>query len=262
MSDADKLEIAREHGFVPEDEWNPERPPPKGGFKTAEEFLDDAPAMLLSMRKQNKKLVNTVSGLKQTLDQTITDSRAVTALVQQGFEREKREKEALKLQLEAQRKAAIDEGDSEAAIDADRKILALEAAPTNVPANGEIPPQQKARIQSWLRENDWYVRDPYLRDRCDELSAELEAEGVPLGQARLDAVAQKVRERYPDRVNSSAGLDIAAGHPNIGSKRPGPDNGKTFANLPQDARDAYERFHKLNSKLSKSQYLAEYEWEA
>jgi len=260
MSVEEREKIARDAGWIPEGEWDENKTPPKS-FKTADEFLDDAPMMLLSTRKSVSKLENQVEKLNKKLGQTVTDSRAVNALVQQNYEREKREKDRLLLQLERDKAEAIAEGDVEAGIAADRDIASLnaDAQPQSGGANG-INAQQQAVVDQWVAANPWYARDPELRELSAEISKTLEAEGVPPGAQRLAAVSREVRARYPDRTSDPV-YGGAPGNPASGVQSVNRSSGRAFDDLPKEAQDAYTRFKKLNPALTKPQYLAQFEWE-
>jgi len=257
MSVEDREKLARDAGWIPEGEWDSNKTPPKS-FKTADEFLDDAPLMLLSMRKSQTKLESQLAKTNEKLSQTVTDSRAVNALVQQNYEREKREKERLLRQLEGDKQTAIAEGDAEAAIAADREMATLQADPTPQPGTS---PDQQAVVNQWIAQNQWYERDPELRDIAAGISMQLETQGVPPGPQRLAAVSKEIRGRYPDRVSSDPVIGGAPGNPEGNARPVGRSNGRTFDDLPKEAQSAYTRFKKLNPALTKPQYLAEFEWE-
>jgi len=257
MSVEDREKLAREAGWIPEGDWDASKTPPKN-FKTADEFLDDAPLMLLSSRKAMSKLEAKLEKVDAKLKQTVTDSRAVNALVQQGFDREKREKERLLRQYEGDKAEAVAQGDVEAGIQADREIASLQ---TEAPAASGVTPAQQAVVDQWVGANPWYARDPELREVAAELSVQFEAQGVPPGEARLAAVSREVRARYPDRTASDPVLGGAPGNPRSDARPVARTNGRTFDDLPKESQSAYNRFKKLNPALTKPQYLAEYEWE-
>lgn len=256
MSSEDREKLAREAGWISEDEWDPKKTPPKV-FKSADEFLDDAPLMLLSQRKAMSKLENKFEKLSGKLEQTVTDSRAVNALVQQNYEREKREKDRLKRQLEGDKAEAIAEGNAEGAIVADRELIQLETEPQQA----GVDPQQAAMVDQWVAVNPWYARDPELRDIAADISQQLEAQGIPPGEQRLAAVSREVRARYPDRTSSEPILGGAPGNPASDVSPVGRSSGRSFDDLPKEAQASYNRFKKLNPAMTKPQYLAEYDWE-
>ena len=260
MSVEDREKIAREAGWTPEGEWDEKKTPPKS-FKTADEFLDDAPMMLLSTRKAVSKLESQLKETNEKLRETVTDSRANNALVKRIHQRELREQEREILSRKRDKAEAIAEGDVEAGIAADRDIALLEAdtQPTGSGSNG-ISPQQQAVVDQWVAVNPWYARDPELREVAATISTQLETEGVPPGQQRLAAVSREVRARYPDRTSDPV-YGGAPGNPASGVQSVNRSSGRAFDDLPKAAQDAYNRFKKLNPTLTKPQYLAEYEWE-
>lgn len=257
MSVEDREQLAREGGWIPEDEWDSNKPTPKGGFKTADDFLNDAASMLISSRKQQAKLESKLDKMGKRLEQTVADSRAVNALVQQGYEREKREADRLRQQLEGDKQAAIDIGDSEAAIRADRELSKLEAVQPAVPA---VDPTVEKQVAAWVQRNQWYRDDPELREAAEQISTEIGA-AYPPGLPRLSAVEAEVRRRFPDRVSSAPQIGGTPGNPASNTRPTGRTNGRTFNDLPEEAQSAYTRFKNLNPSMTKTQYLAEYDWE-
>ena len=156
------------------------------------------------------------------------------------------------------KQTAIAEGDAEAAIAADREMATLQADPTPQPGTS---PDQQAVVNQWIAQNQWYERDPELRDIAAGISMQLETQGVPPGPQRLAAVSKEIRGRYPDRVSSDPVIGGAPGNPEGNARPVGRSNGRTFDDLPKEAQSAYTRFKKLNPALTKPQYLAEFEWE-
>ncbi len=252
MSVEDREKLARDAGWTPEGEWDPKKTPPKS-FKTADEFIDDAPLMLVSMRKTLEKM----DKRQEKMEAKLGDSRAVTALVQQGYEREKREKDRLIQQYERDKAEAVAEGNVEAGIQADREISNLQ---TETQPAAKVNPQQQAVVDQWVAANPWYTRDPELRDIAAELSKQFEAQGVPPGEARLAAVSREVRARYPERTASDPILGGAPGNPRGDARPVARTNGRTFDDLPKEAQDAYNRFKAQNKALTKPQYLDQYQW--
>ncbi|GAH46276.1 unnamed protein product, partial [marine sediment metagenome] len=184
---------------------------------------------------------------------------AVNALVQQSYEREKREKDRLFRQLEGEKQAAIDIGDSEAAIRADRELSTLQATPEQPPGPATPTSEQQSQVNAWMERNPWYKENPDLREQAELISREIGA-AYPPGLPRLAAVEAEVRRRFPEQL-SSASVGGSPGNPASGVRQTGRTNGRAFDDLPSDAQEAYHRFKKLNPAMTKPQYLSSYEWE-
>lgn len=255
---AETEQAARDGGWTPENEWDTTKPPPIAGFKSAEEFLQDGAAMMRSTRKANMKLTKLVEELSAKVDAQSTVGANVSALVQQNHDRERRDKDAQKQMLEGQRTAAIAEGDSEAAIQADRALRNLEIPAATA---GQPSEAMKDTVKQWMRDNQWYARDPGLQDEADKISKTLKAQGMQPGPELMAAVAKEIRERFPERVASERPLGGAPGTPEVEPNPIKRGNGRSFDDLPQSAQDAYTAFRKDSPQFSKSAYLANYDWD-
>ncbi len=254
--------LAREGGWTPEHEWDPSKPKPTAGFKTAEEFINDGVQMMKSTRKTNQKLMKMVEELSAKVEAQSAVGEGVSALVRQNMERTKRDEDAQRVSLEGQRTAAIAEGDSEAAIQADRAIQALEKPAIASGRGSEPTPAMKEHVKQWMRDNPWYVNDPGLQEESEKISNVLKATGMKAGPKLMAAVAKAIRERFPERVASERPLGGAPGTPEGDPNPIRRSNGRSFDDLPQTAQDAYTAFQKDSPRFSKSEYLANYDWEA
>lgn len=256
MSNEDREALAREGGWIPEDEWDHTKTPPKSGFKSADEFLDDGIQIQKSMAKKLESMEAKLTKSNEALEQQQTDFRKMSDLVHQSHEAEL---DALKRDLERKRSAAIDEGDSEAAIAADREINELNNRSTSAAG---IDPAAQAAVDRWVSANQWYADNPDLRKEADQIGVLLDREGViPPGPARLAAVEAEIRRRFPDELSSERVVGGAPGSPEGSARTTRKTSGRTYEDLPTEAKSAYDRMKKLNPKLTKSMYTSQYEWE-
>jgi hypothetical protein len=97
-----------------------------------------------------------------------------------------------------------------------------------------------------MQDNAWYKDDPDLAAVADGVSIRLRNERPDLdGRGHLDELTKRVKEGNAQRAPQG--------------------DGRTFADLPQDAKDAYYEFKEMiestGKKYPKEQYLKNYEWE-
>jgi len=256
MSVEDREALAREAGWTPESEWDAEKTPPAKGFKTADEFLDDGAMMLRSTNKQLAKLQKALEEQKTENHQLAEASRKAADLVHQQH---LRELDAQKRDLEGRRQVAIDEGDSEAALRADRELRDIE---NRAPSAAQVDPALSKAVDDWVAANPWYTDNPDLRNQADQIGLRMEREGViPPGPARLAAVEAEVRRLYPDQLSSDPVVGGVPGNPEGARATTRKTSGRAFDDLPNDAQEAYYRMKKTNSSMTKPMYLSQYEWE-
>ena len=259
--DAEAVEqLARESGWVPEDEWEGDKPP-KNGFTTAEQFLENSKYLFPKVRKENQELRKEVKELKQSTKELQQTARQFHDFTQQQITRERAAMEQRIQQLEAERVDAINTGDGARFQATEAEIQALRSQTAQQPAAPAASPEQERLLNEFIEKNPWYANDPVMRDWADAHAARLKAGGVPPGQPIMAAVAEEARRAFPDRFTPEQSGDARPGSVE-GGGTPRNDYGrKTFDDLPNEAQEAYHRFRKLVPGLTKKDYLANYEWE-
>ena len=100
--------------------------------------------------------------------------------------------------IRAEQEAAVESGDIEAHRAAAAKLDKLEkpgAAPKE-----EISPEQRAEeFADWGKENKWYATNAIMQAYADSQAGVIaKSKGGILDRADLDAVAEKVRAKFPD----------------------------------------------------------------
>lgn len=242
---------AREMGWTPPEEWQGN--PPKSGFLTAEEFVKRGETIIPILRGQNKKLAEDIEAMKRQMAELSGAAQSLNEFSQRAIARERQENERLRRQLEARRDQAVNEGDAQTALAADREIARIDAE------RPSIDPGVRREVEQWLADNPWFQTDETMRAWAEGLSQQLRERGYPPGRVILDAVAREARFQFPDRFGGSGARPGAVdGRP--GRQRP-KGNKRTFDDLPQSARDEYRRFTKqLGVPMTPEQYLEQYDW--
>lgn len=259
--DTDWETEARAEGWVPEGEW--EGAAPKHGFLAAKEFVQRGRDVLPIVKAKNRRMEGELAALRSELTDLKGSADRFNRFAQDAIERERREKAALLEQMESRRAQAITDGDGQAAVAAERRIGELrsqvEAAPAYTPPAPQYTEEQLAPVKQFLAANEWYERDPDLRDWADARSVRLRNEGHPPGAALLEKVAQQVREAFPQKFtkSGSAVSSVESG----GRRQPEQFGKRTFDDLPEDAKRAYDSFKRTNPSFTKAQYLNLYEWD-
>ena len=245
---------ARAEGWVPEAEWKGD--PPKHGFLTAEEFVERGKTVIPILNSKLKKRDEEMESLRAELNGIRQTASQFEEFSQKALAREQAERKRLEEALEARRAQAITDGDGTAAVAAERELNQIRQA--TPPAPPPPPPLDEREAQRWVEANPWFGQDPTMQRWARALSKEL----LDTGRARpgidvLNKVAEEAKLAFPDRFAEArprmAGVETAA-------RRQAPNYRRTFDDLPQEAKDSFSQFQKLGVKMTKQQYLDQYDW--
>ena len=257
--DSEQVESeARKQGWKPESEWKGE--PPSRGFVSAEEFLDagDKSLPLVTKRLTSEKddLQSELGEVKAELSKVKQQAARFTDFTNKALHKARQERENAIIALQKERAQAITDADGDKVIETERKIADLNAEPVE----GSGPPPE---VASWLGENPWYEDDDTMRDLANGISLRLKDEQPHLqGVAHLKELEKRVKKAMPSKFENPRRQqgDIVEG----GRRQP-PGNGKTFNDLPADAKQAYADYKELmagmGKEYTKAQYLSGYEWD-
>lgn len=295
---------ARRQGWVPQDEFRgrPET------WKSAEQFLEDGNSNLRIANERADKLDRDLAAANQRLEESGQVLRQLTdqiGSIQSRFvNADKAAYDRARAELRAEMRNAVENADTEAHDRAQRQLDAMDRAPpptetpprptSPAPAPTEqVPEAIKAIARGWGAEpRNAFMADPTLRQLMvaehnlilakDPKYQTLEGQRDGYDQARKSFV-----KRYGDVIaergfghlveNPMRNAPGPAGRPSgdRNTNGRGPRKGRTFDDLPKEAKDAYEKFKRTigprrvqqedgTYKLvpySKEEYLARYEWE-
>jgi len=252
---------ARRLGWVSKEEFKGD--PDK--HRSAEEFLQRGETILPILQRDNKKLHDTVSRFEKELKETKEAAAGVEDLIRKSAEREY--KKQLR-DLERKLDAAIETADVTQARQIRAEISELqtgEPAPKREtkPVGEPDKPQVDPEIQSWIDQNDWFNKSVALRGYATEVYGDLEKQ-FP-GKSRSELLAetkQRTVERFPEKfgVNPKREGAAAVAAPGgvAGTKKPA---GRTYDDLPAEAKKACDKFVKNIPGYTKEKYVKDYEWD-
>lgn len=183
--DALDEERAMAAGWKPKDQWegDPKKWVPADEFNRRGELFGKIDSLSHDLRETKKVL------------RLMQDHHAKVAEVE--YER------ALKTLKEQKRRAMI-EGDTDAVVDIDDRIIDMKAARK---ANEDAPQEQRQtvdpRFVQWTERNGWYNQDNELRAFADEVGlAHARANPDKAPEDVLKYVEQRVRRVYPDKFTN------------------------------------------------------------
>lgn len=239
---------ARKMGWSPPEEFKGD---PKHQLD-AETFYKRGQEMLPILRAQNKKLLSRLDSMERSAKQM---GEFLSKTEQRAYEKALGD-------IRAQQEAAVESGDVEAHRAAAARLDKLEKP--NAPAKEEISEEQRAEeFADWGKENKWYATNSIMQAYADSQANKLAKDkGAILDKADLDAVAEKVRAKFPEEFEDGG---EAAPKPKRAmtegaGNRQASRGGKTFNDLPPEARAACDKYVKQGYVKSREDYVRNYQW--
>lgn len=177
---------ARAQGWVPKDEWTGQ-----GKWRDAEAFLDRGElfSKIDAQRREVRELRKTQEAFNAHLDTV----------------RKAEFKRALEI-IRKEKKDALVEGDPDAVIAADEKMLALQEEARHHAAqpavNTQVDPDAPAQFAAWQAKNTWYSES----NRA--MKAFADVEGIKLAQSGMSAsevlkeIESQVRKEFPEKFTN------------------------------------------------------------
>jgi hypothetical protein len=233
------LAKAEKMGWTPKDQFKGD--PAK--WRPASEFVERGENMLPIVRAQVKRQEREIADLKAGLRE----------LGEYHNKTQQRAYEQALADLKAQRAEAIKNGDGAAFDEVDDKIDDLKkdiAKNTTKKDDDGVDPA----FQEWLSRNAW-ANDPKLQAYGSAVADELRANGTKaIGVELLDLVTKEVKAKFPEKFENPRRNAAAAVEGGSGPRRGG---GKSYADLPADAKAACDRMAR-NGYSDRPKEMAEF----
>lgn len=221
---------ARAMGWTPKEEFKGD--PAK--WRDAGEFVERGENLLPLVKAQNKRLEREVAELKQT---TREFAEHLSKTEQRAYERAIAD-------LKQQRKDALAAGDGEAFEKVDDQIdkLKREAeAKAAKRADKQADDGPDPVYTEWESRNPW-LKDSELSDYAEFAAQKLRQSGEKAtGAEFLDLVAAKVKAQFPTKFTNPRRETAQAVEGAAPGRR---GSGKTYADMPAEARSACDRMAK------------------
>lgn len=260
-------ERARRLGWVPEDQWRG-RP---GAWVPASQFLDrvlaNRPIFEERLEQMERRHATETADLKQKIEESgevlLEISERFKRADQAGYERARR-------QLEEEMESAVAEADTERFREAKGRLDSLKPPePAKQPAkDDETPAKAPAAkpnpiVTEWVADNPWFNKDMVCHQMAEALHVELLRTHPHLSlRDNLDEVTRQVKERFPERFDNPRRRAPSTTTPPSGDRlaRNG-KRGRSYDDLPDDAKKACDKYCRTIPGYTREQYLAIYEWD-
>lgn len=165
--------------------------------------------------------------------------------------------------IRAEQEAAVESGDLEAHRKASEKLDKLEK-PAATPKAETVSDEDRAEdFADWGKANKWYATNSVMQAYADAQAAKIaKTKDGFLDRADLDEVAERVKakfaEDFPDEFGEKARKKPAAVE-GVTAPR-GKLGGKTFNDLPPEARAMCDKWVKNGTIKSREDYVKGYQW--
>jgi hypothetical protein len=232
-SDVEQKAMAQ--GWVPEDQYEG-----NGKWRTAEDFLDRG-ELFSKIDEQNRKLRATEATLV-----ALKEHHKKTA--------ETEYKRALAA-LKAEKKEALDVGDTERVVDIDEQIAETKEEAAKVIAKmdqEQTTPEPNPQFMVWVNRNPWYQNDRAMKIYADTIGDELAAKGMREPTEILLEVERRVKKEFAHKfTNPNRGKPGAV----EGGGRKGSQKQDSFQLTPEETQ-AMNKFVR-HGVMTREEYITE-----
>lgn len=241
---ADEFETAaRAGGWVPKDEF--EGPPDK--WKDAKSYVLHAAEILPSLTKDLRSAKDEIKDVKKTLRE-FGDYHSKTA--QREYERAVKD-------IEARLNEAHASGDAQGVMDAAEDLAELKAEEKTA---RKAPAQSRApELEAFIEENPWYGKDKPLTAACNAIAEEVFNEGYT-GKAQVAEVTRRLKEEFPHKFAKAENPNRRLPGAVEGNGTATRKAGKTFADLPPEAKKMCDEFVRDIKGFTREQFVKDYDW--
>lgn len=225
---------------------------PRDGFKgdeskfvDAAEYVRRGKEIMPFLRKELATSTAKISKLEKTLER-FAEHHSKTEM--RAYEKARRD-------LEAELDQAATAGDAETVRAVTKDIVELEKEVAGKPA---AQPSANDDFTAWKDDSPWYGTDKALSAAFDALCEEVAGEGYSTPKVGLKEAERRLREQFPakfakpenpNRRQAAAVEGVGAG------SRP---RGKSYADLPADAKAACDDFVKRVPGFTRERYVKDF----
>lgn len=229
---------ARKMGWTPKEEFkgDPEK------WRSAEEFVERGenmvPILRDTVRKQERKIADLERNIAEiAVNATKSEQRAVQKALSE---------------LKARQIEAVAAGNTEAFVQIDQEIEDLHKQALESQPKPKGPPPEYVE---WEEKNTWVRNDPVMLAYAESQFEYLKrTKPGMLYSEVLESVSKAVKKEFPDKFSNPRRESA----PSVEGSTPSPKKGgKTYADLPKEAKEACDRFVE-RYKVKREDYVKQY----
>ena len=241
MEERDFASDASKMGWVTEDEWKGK----PDAWRPAKEFVERGENIVPILKDRLKKVEGKYEKDREKIKNLETDIKSIIKLnksaEKKGFNAAKKEYDLKIKELDLEEFDAVQDGDVEKFKEVKEKKEALDEPekPEETKEETNIHPD----FEDWSKKNDWYQKDDELTEYAEFVGDRLRKGGETAeGLDFFKKVEDKVKNAFPTKFtnpNRDEPDKTESGNP-----APVKKGKKTFSDLPDDAKEAYNRLKK------------------
>lgn len=236
-------DIARANGWKPEEEWKGD--PPRDGFKSAAEFVQDGFKIQQTQHDKIDRLQEQLTGINKRMEEMSAGEakRLHKAL------------ESQKARLMAERQEAVETGDTARFSELDEELRQTEQELQQTEQVASDDPFV-AGEKDFTAKNDWFQKDRAMTAFAFSIASGLRNAYPDIPPEEYYAeIETAVKEQFPHKFGNQrraegAAVEGASNKPNT--------KAKGFNALPAEAKEAYKEIAMYNKKLTKESYAKSY----
>lgn len=223
---------------------------PKDGFKGDESKFVDAPEYV----RRGKEIM-------PFLRKELATSNAKLAKLEKTLERfaehhsktEQRMYAKAMEDVQSRIDTAASAGDVQAVRDATDELVGL-TKEASVPKPA-LDTEAQATFEEWKADNPWYGKDSEMTAEADVIGNDLFNRKKLTGKEQGAEVTRRIKLMFPDKFENPRRNGAATVEGGIGTRKPA---GKTYSDLPADAKKACDDFCRDIKGYTKEKYCKEY----
>lgn len=244
-------------GFISKERWEEMGRDPDD-WRDPEEFKEKGEQINSVLKKQRDELKGEIDSFRKDFDQYRQHQHQLTQQKEkEAYERARREYDSQLKQIREVKAKAIEDMDGEQFTQAEDMEKRLTPPQEPIPQQQQQRPQLHPDVAEFISrpENAWYNEDKGLREYADYLATK-NLDQVRMGsmtvKEALKSVSEQVKEQFPQKFGKGRVPSVESGSTTTRSK------GKSFRDLPAEAKEACDRFIKRGVKITREQYAKEY----
>jgi len=257
---------ARDYGWAPKEEFKG----PEGKWRPADDYLswakqtgrlrkgefDELKRQFPAIRQENQQLKTELSEIKTTLNQFVEFSSKA----------EERNFNRIRQRLESEVEHAAANADPAKAREAMKELEQLRPevqVPKPAPVQQQQAPQIDLEIQDWVSRETWYSpKNPALHGYATEVFGDLERNKPGMSKAEMLAETKRqTMERFPEKFGINPRREAPAAVASPGSAPSPRKRGKSYDDLPEEAKRACDKFVKQIPNYTREMYVKDYDWD-
>lgn len=217
------------------------------GWKPQEEYQGENWVDAKTFVERGDKYVGIMKDKMSRLERKLQYQETLNQDFKKHIERQEalhlKEMDNLIKRLEKERTVAVTNGDGEAFARADAQLTEAKNNKTNAEIQRTVVQERQPEwVETWLGENEWYSKDKAARAVADQYARELrDAQPSLQGPEFMQKVTEYVKTELPQKFENKK-KQTAPPVEIDGGVRNAPPVDHSYASLPKEAKDTFNRF--------------------